>query len=172
MSIFSFKTNFMLNLPRYHYHGNSVRKLCVGLVFAVTSVLSLSAQAVEPTYTALFSSKAIKGYDTVAYFTEGKPVQGNEQYLTEYNKATWLFASQENLKLFIANPEKYAPQYGGYCAYAVSQNSTASIKPELFTIVDGKLYLNYNQSVNEKWLANRQDFVVQADKNWPTLLAD
>ena len=162
----------MVNLPRYHYRGNSFKKLCVGLAFAVTSVLSLSAQAVEPTYTALFSNKAIKGYDTVAYFTEGKPVQGSELYSTEYNKATWLFASQVNLELFISNAEKYAPQYGGYCAYAVSQNSTASIKPELFTIVDGKLYLNYNQSVNEKWLANRQNFIVQADKNWPTLLTD
>ena len=162
----------MVNLPRYHYRGNSFKKLCVGLAFAVTSVLSLSAQAVEPTYTALFSNKAIKGYDTVAYFTEGKPVQGREQYSTEYNKATWLFASQANLELFISNTEKYAPQYGGYCAYAVSQNSTASIKPELFTIVDGKLYLNYNQSVNEEWSANRQNFIVQADKNWPTLLAD
>ncbi|MFT5656503.1 MAG: YHS domain-containing protein [Arenicella sp.] len=172
MNFFSFMSDFMVSFPRQHYRHIKFRKLCIGLAFAITSVLSLSLQAVEPTYTALFSSKAIKGYDTVAYFTQGKPVQGSEEYSTEYNKATWLFSSQENLELFTANLEKYAPQYGGYCAYAVSKNSTASIKPKLFTIVEGKLYLNYNQSINEKWLANKQDFIVQADKNWPALIAE
>ncbi|MFT4629293.1 MAG: YHS domain-containing protein [Arenicella sp.] len=172
MNIFSFMSNFMVNCLRQYYPSSNVKKLSTGLAFAITSVLSLSLQAVEPTYTALFSSNAIKGYDTVAYFTQGKPVQGSEEYSTDYNKATWLFSSQENLELFISNPQKYAPQYGGYCAYAVSQNSTASIKPELFTIVEGRLYFNYNQSINEKWSVNKQDFIVQADKNWPALLAD
>ena len=172
MSIFSFMNNFVVDFPRLPYRGISFKKHCIGLVFATTALLSLGTQAVEPTYTALFSNKAIKGYDTVAYFTEGKPVQGSEQYATEYKQATWLFASQKNLELFISKPEKYAPQYGGYCAYAVSQNSTASIKPELFTIVEGKLYLNYNRSINEKWSANKDSFIVQADKNWPELLAD
>ena len=137
MNIFNFMSNFMVNCPRQYYRSSNVRKLSTGLAFAITSVLSLSVQAVEHTYTALFSSNAIKGYDTVAYFTQGKPVQGSEEYSTDYNKATWLFSSQENIELFISNPQKYAPQYGGYCAYAVSQNSTASIRPELFTIVEG-----------------------------------
>jgi len=141
-------------------------------VVLLAAMISTQAFALDPTYTALFSSEAIKGYDTVAYFTENKPVKGKSDFSTEYNEATWLFSSQENLDLFLANPEMYAPQYGGYCAYAVSQGSTASIKPELFTIHDGKLYLNYNEKINNKWNANKEAFISDADKNWPELLAD
>lgn len=133
---------------------------------------SINAAALDPTFTAFFSDQAIRGYDTVAYFTEGKPVKGSEKYSTEYNQADWLFSSQENLDLFLSDPEKYAPQYGGYCAYAVSQNTTASIQPELFTIVNDKLYLNYSESINQKWAADKQSFIEGADKNWPKLLAE
>lgn len=138
---------------------------------AFSLLLSTNALALDPVYTGFFSDKAIKGYDTVAYFTENKPVKGSTDYSFEYKGATWLFASQENLELFKDSPEKYEPQYGGYCAYAVSQNTTASIKPELFTIYDGKLYLNYNQSINDKWLKQKVSFIEDADKNWPGLLA-
>jgi len=153
---------------KYELIKNSILRFSL-----VTGLLLASlANAVDPTYTGFFSNNAIKGYDTVAYFTEGKPVEGDDKFSTEYNEATWLFSSQENLDLFLADPEKYAPQYGGYCAYAVSQNSTASIKPELFTIVDGKLYLNYNESINDKWRADKARFIVAADENWPKILAD
>ena len=144
-------------------------KISISLLFAL---VSFQALALDPTYTSLFSSKAIKGYDTVAYFTEGKPVEGKSEFTTEYKEATWLFSSQENLDLFLANPEKYAPQYGGYCAYAVSQGQTASIKPELFTIHEGKLYLNYSESINDRWLKNKEEFIVDADQNWPKLLSE
>lgn len=133
---------------------------------------SFQVHALDPTYTALFSDKAIRGYDTVAYFTEGKPVEGKSEFTTQYKEATWQFSSQKNLDLFLSNPDKYAPQYGGYCAYAVSQGQTASIKPELFTIHDGKLYLNYSQSINQRWLKNKEAFIVDADQNWPKLLND
>ncbi len=146
------------------------------LIFNKIILLSLlltvhSAHAIDPIFTTFFSDKAIRGYDTVAYFTEGKAVEGDEKFSTEYTQATWLFSSQQNLNLFKADPEKYAPQYGGYCAYAVSQNTTASIKPELFTIHEGKLYLNYSNSVNEKWLADKENFIVDADNNWPAISA-
>jgi len=144
----------------------------VQLTIICTMVLSGSAFALDPTYTGYFSSEAIKGYDTVAYFTEGKPVKGRDEYSTEHNQATWLFSSQQNLDLFLANPDMYAPQYGGYCAYAVATNTTASIKPELFTVVNDKLYLNYSKSINEKWLAQRDSYIVDADKNWPKLLTE
>lgn len=144
-------------------------KISLSLLFALASS---QVHALDPTYTSLFSNKAIKGYDTVAYFTEGKPVEGKDGFTTEYKEATWLFSSQKNLDLFLANPEKYAPQYGGYCAYAVSQGQTASIKPELFTIHEGKLYLNYNESINERWLKNKKAFIVDADQNWPKLLSE
>lgn len=131
-----------------------------------------SANAVDPTYTSIFSDKAIKGYDTVAYFTENQAVEGRDAFQAEYNGATWLFSSAENLALFEQDPAKYAPQYGGYCAYAVANNSTASIQPELFTVHNGKLYLNYNESVNKKWSADKENFIAAADRNWPALLAE
>ena len=133
-------------------------------------IMSMNAAALDPIYTPLLSNKAIKGYDTVAYFTEGKAVKGNKAHSTKYKGATWLFSSEENLNLFVATPEKYAPQYGGYCAYAVSQNTTASIQPKQFTIHEGKLYLNYNQKFNEIWLKDKENFIAAADKNWPSLL--
>jgi YHS domain-containing protein len=142
------------------------------VVAMLLAVISGKALALDPTYTALFSSDAIKGYDAVAYFTENAAIKGESEFSTEYQQATWLFSSQNNLDLFKSAPEKYAPQYGGYCAYAVSQGSTASIKPELFTIHDGKLYLNYNESVNKKWTQNKDAFIRDADQNWPELLAE
>ena len=148
-------------------------KLVLRKIFLLAALgISISVNALEPTYTALFSSNAIKGYDTVAYFTEGAPVKGTKQFSTEYQQATWWFASQQNLDLFLQSPEQYAPQYGGYCAYAVSQNTTASTEPELFTIVDGKLYLNYSEKINQQWSANKARFILDADNNWPSLLAE
>ena len=149
-----------------------MKSLLRNIILLATLGTAVSVNALEPTYTALFSSNAIRGYDTVAYFTEGAAVKGNKQFSTEYQQATWQFASQQNLDLFLGDPEKYAPQYGGYCAYAVSQNTTASIEPELFTIVDGKLYLNYSEKINQQWTADKARFIVDADKNWPKLLAD
>ncbi|MEQ9489172.1 MAG: YHS domain-containing (seleno)protein [Alphaproteobacteria bacterium] len=112
---------------------------------------------------------AIDGYDPVAYFTEGKPVEGDSEFSHNWNGATWHFSSAENRDLFAANPEKYAPQYGGYCAYAVSQGSTASIEPDAWSIVDGKLYLNYSQSVQSKWEKDKAGYITDADANWPDI---
>lgn len=140
--------------------------LMIGMIFSGLSF------ALDPVYTGFFSSEAIKGYDSVAYFTENKPVKGKSEFSLERDGATWLFASQENLDLFKADPEKYAPQYGGYCAYAVSQGTTASIKPELFTIHNGKLYLNYNEKINAQWSEKKDDFISKADVQWPKLLEE
>ena len=140
------------------------------LIFTVLLMFTSNVFAVDEIYTGFFSSAAIKGYDTVAFFTENKPVKGNSKYEHTWKDTTWRFSSQKNLDLFKTNPEKYAPQYGGWCAYAVSQNTTASIEPEYFTIVNGKLYLNYDSNINTKWLANRDNFIVDADRNWPGVL--
>lgn len=148
------------------------KTLLAQLIFVLSLIFSTQTFAVAPTFTAIFSSEAIRGYDPVAYFTEDKAVEGSDEFTFEYNQATWLFSSKQNLDLFKADPTKYAPQYGGYCAYAVSQGSTASIKPELFTIVDGKLYLNYSDSINKKWRANKDNFIIGGDKNWPQLLSE
>jgi len=113
---------------------------------------------------------AVKGYDVVAYFTEGVPVQGLPEFEYEWNGAKWRFSSSDNRELFKAAPEKYAPQYGGYCAYAVSRGTTADIDPEAWNIVDGKLYLNLNEDVQMKWKQDIPGYIEKADRNWPGVL--
>jgi YHS domain-containing protein len=134
------------------------------------SIYSVSSMAVDPIYTGGSARAAIKGYDTVAYFTQGEAVKGKTELSYEYLGATWWFSSEEHRLLFIASPEKYAPQYGGYCAYAVSRNTTASIKPKVFNIHEGKLYLNYNKGVQKRWLKNKSERIDDADDYWPQLL--
>ena len=109
---------------------------------------------------------AIHGYDPVAYFSESKPVLGNDQYTFVWNDAVWKFSSQKNLDTFKFDPEKYAPQFGGYCAYGMSQGYKAPIKPEAFTIVDEKLYLNYNLEVKTMWMKEQQVRIAKANENW------
>ncbi len=110
---------------------------------------------------------AIDGTDPVAYFTESRAVEGAKQFSTEWNGATWRFASAANLAAFTADPEKFAPQYGGYCAWAVSQGYTADIDPQAWKIVDGKLYLNYSKDVQRNWEGDVAGHIKMADANWP-----
>ena len=113
---------------------------------------------------------AIRGADPVAYFTENRAVEGSKKYQSTYKGAEFRFASAENKALFDKDPEAYAPQYGGYCAWAISHGYTASIVPEAFTIVDGKLYLNYSLSVRRQWEADQSNRIKLADQNWPSVL--
>jgi len=106
----------------------------------------------------------------VAYFTEGKPVKGKKAFSLTYQDVQWLFSSQENLNTFMADPEKYAPQYGGYCAYAVGIGQVAKGDPDHWDIVDGKLYLNYDSNTRNLWLEKPADYIVQGDANWPKVL--
>ncbi len=130
------------------------------------------ALAVDPVYTARFSDVAIKGYDPVAYFEEGKPVEGDDAFSYEWRGAEWRFVSQHHRELFVANPEQFAPQYGGYCAYAVSNGSTASIDPKAWDIHEGKLYLNYSLGIQKKWRQDKAERIAAADEKWPAILAD
>lgn len=123
-----------------------------------------------PVYTGLFNNVAVEGHDPVAYFTEGRPVEGSREFSTEYQGAEFRFASQENLDTFLADPEAYAPQYGGYCAWAISQGYTAKGDADLWRIVDGKLYLNYNRKVQQDWEQDIPGFIASADANWPAVL--
>ncbi len=150
----------------------------------VTAALMLSlasiVNAAEPINTlekkGLFGYKstdvAIRGGDTVAYWTQGKPMAGSDKFTTQWMGATWKFASQENLDLFTANPEKYAPQYGGYCAYGVAQGALVKIELDNWAIVDDKLYLNYDDGVQRKWDKDVPGFIETADKLFDKLLAD
>ncbi len=113
---------------------------------------------------------AIRGYDAVAYFTENKPVKGSDRHSLDWNGATWYFASADNRSRFKADPGKYAPQYGGYCAWAVANGYTASTDPAAWRIVNGKLYLNYSVGVREKWSQDIPGNIARGDKNWPAVL--
>lgn len=110
---------------------------------------------------------AVDGYDTVAYFTVGKPLKGNKSIEADWNGAKWLFSSEENKQAFLSSPEKYAPQYDGHCAYAAgAKNSKVKAVPDAWDIVDGKLYLNYSKGVQKSWLKKRDAYIVKADENW------
>lgn len=113
--------------------------------------------------------KAINGYDPVAYFTEGKPVLGDPKISYAYQGADWHFASAQNRDTFKADPEKYAPQYGGYCAYGTAEGHKAPTEADAWTINDGKLYLNYNTKVRTMWDKDRVGNIKKADTNWPTI---
>ena len=139
-------------------------------VLIVMSFASLqSANAADAVYTSFFSNKAAGGYDVVSYFTENKAVEGSDKYKLQYNGAEWLFSTNEHLTLFKNNPEKYAPQYGGYCAWAMADNETAPGKPVFWSVYKGKLYLNYDESVQATWIADKDNFITQADLNWSKL---
>ncbi len=126
-----------------------------------------SAEAVTPINNS--PGVTLKGYDAVAYFTKGKPIKGSKEYEVDWMGAKWHFSSAENRELFAKNPGKYAPQYGGYCAYAVSQGVTADIDPMAWKIVNGNLYLNLSLAVARIWRKDIPGYIEKADKNWPKL---
>jgi YHS domain-containing protein len=114
---------------------------------------------------------ALEGYDPVAYFTEGEPIEGKAEYTATHDGATYRFANAEHLAAFEADPARYAPAYGGYCAYGLAMGQKVGTDPEVWEIVDGQLYLNVNEDVQERWEANIPGFVATADHNW-SLVAD
>ncbi|MEL6288502.1 MAG: YHS domain-containing (seleno)protein [Pseudomonadota bacterium] len=144
------------------------------LLGAALGVVAAASVDIRPSlagrhYTGLVRGTAVGGYDPVAYFTQSKAIRGAKDITTEWDGVTWRFASAENRDLFTANPTKYAPQYGGFCAYAVGYGSTAKGDPKQWKIVDGKLYLNYNRSIKRKWERKQSSLIKAADKNWPKL---
>ena len=117
------------------------------------------------------SGLALQGYDPVAYFTDRQPVRGKAEFTARHEGATYRFASAANRDAFAAAPAKYAPQYGGYCAFGLASGYKAPIEPDAWTVVDGKLYLNYNRSVRSRWSTDIPGFIRKADANWPTVRA-
>lgn len=138
------------------------------LIATVTVAVRSASASVDPINKNIFGT-ALKGYDAVAYFKESRPVKGLDEFRYEWMGAKWYFASAANRDEFAGNPEKYAPQFGGYCAWAVAHGYTASIDPEAWRIVDGKLYLNYSKDVQKKWEADVPGFIRQGNENWPKL---
>ncbi len=126
----------------------------------VLMTMSISAQ------NNLKDGVAIQGYDPVAYFVEGKAVLGLKEIKTQYDNATYYFATEVNKEEFVKNPDKFVPQYGGYCAYGLSKGYKAPIDPKAFTIVEDKLYLNYSLDVKAEWMKQREERIVKANENW------
>ncbi|MBU4527238.1 MAG: tat pathway signal sequence domain protein [Hoeflea sp.] len=109
---------------------------------------------------------AIDGHDPVAYFTQGKAVPGDAGITASHDGATYQFSSEEHKALFVADPDKFAPQYGGYCAYGAAQGYKAPVEPDKFTLLDGKLYLNYNARVQGTWIKDTAGYIEKADAFW------
>jgi hypothetical protein len=146
--------------------------LCGLAAALLLSPSDVRAQAKKPLVYADFASRlAIDGHDAVAYFKTGQPQAGVPEHTLSWNGASWHFTSAENKAAFAANPQAFAPQYGGYCAWAVSEGYTAKGDPRHWRIVDGKLYLNYNASVQKDWAKDIPARIVKGDKNWPTVLS-
>jgi YHS domain-containing protein len=137
--------------------------LAAGLLLGAVPALAAAPQNLSR------AGIAAGGYDVVAYFTDGAAVEGSDAHVHEWQGATYRFASKEHRDLFAADPGKYAPQYGGYCAYAMSRGDKAKIDPEVFTVEDGKLYLNYSFKIRAKWDEERADYIRKADGHWKKL---
>lgn len=149
-------------------YSRGLAKPAIGIILALLSMTAAAGK--DPVYTGFLSDTALKGYDAVSYFTAAEPLKGDKSFSVEWRGASWLFASAANRDMFEAAPEKYAPQYGGYCAWAVSQGYTASGDPTVWAIVDGKLYVNYNDDVGRKWRKDPQRFIALANEQWPNVL--
>ncbi|MFT6269950.1 MAG: YHS domain-containing protein [Alphaproteobacteria bacterium] len=136
------------------------------LVILLLSVFTSAAFAKDPIKTGTFNNKAIYGFDTVAYFTQGKPIKGQDDVTSEWRGATWHFSNVEHKTMFDDSPEKYAPQYGGHCAYAMSKGKFVGIDEDAFTIYNEKLYLNYSKGVREDWLKDKDGSIQLADDEY------
>lgn len=145
------------------------RTILTRLMFAVVLAVATSGAAFADGKVFATSDGAIRGYDPVAYFNEGKPMKGAAEHTYDWNGVTWKFASAANRDAFAAEPERYAPKYGGYCAWAVSQGYTAEIDPDAWKIVDGALYLNYSAGVQKKWAQDIPGNIAAAEGNWPKI---
>lgn len=140
------------------------------LLFAL-GVPALASASPAPSVSATEAGVAIGGYDPVGYFTEGRPVPGSDNLTLRWNGATWRFASAESRARFEANPDAYAPAFGGYCAWAISQNYIAPGDPQVWRIVDGRLYLNFNRRAQALWEADLAAAIARGNANWPTVLS-
>jgi YHS domain-containing protein len=138
------------------------------LTFAVTLLFSFAALAQKGEKPLIFSNKsgAIKGYDPVAYFSKSQPTKGRDNITYEWQGATWHFENEENKSVFVKNPEKYAPQYGGYCAYGLAKGYKVKIEPDVWAIENGKLYLNYDKGVQKDWDKDRMGYIKKANENF------
>jgi YHS domain-containing protein len=147
------------------------RKTCLATAAVCVLAVAAALAMVMPAWAGEYFEKggvALRGHDPVAYFSENKPVMGSPEYKAEHQGSTFHFANKANRDAFAAEPAKYAPQYGGFCAFGMSNGYKAATDPAAFRVVSGKLYLNYNREVQTMWSADIPGFIVKADGHWPT----
>jgi hypothetical protein len=147
------------------------RHIGPGLV-AVALLLSGLAHADNPPVAIDDAGRAIRGYDAVAYFADGQPQPGSAAFSHDWKDAVWLFASAAHRDAFKADPERYAPQFGGYCAYAITKGHVLEARPEVWSIVDDKLYLNLGPGAQSRWREDVPGNIARATNNWPGALVD
>ena len=152
-------------MKRDIFSPTAIRRTAAALVVAVLAAGASAGEFFEK------DGVALRGYDPVAYFKDGQPVKGAAAYTAVYGGSTFHFASQANREAFVADPTKYAPQYGGFCAYGAAGGYKAAIDPAAFSVVNGKLYLNYDRTVQKEWNKDVPGYIAKADKNWPTVSA-
>jgi len=143
--------------------------VAMAFIFAALSTTQHAFAKPDEIYTSWRNNLAVGGYDVVS-FHRGNPVEGRPKLTTRWKGAQWQFINQRNLDAFLENPEKYAPAYGGYCAWAVAKGKLAKGKPKHWTIKDGVLYLNFNKKIKDRWLKDTDNFIEQANKKWPGIL--
>jgi len=149
-----------------------VNKNLVSATLLAAALLMSAGQAlgVPPINRTAIGKLAVKGYDCVSYFEKGKAEKGSKDFSQKHKGAVWRFSTRKHLEMFQKNPKKYAPQYGGYYAWAVSQGNTAKINPKSWKTVKGKRYLNFSKSIQAKWGKDIPGNIAKADKIWPTLI--
>ncbi|MEM8590920.1 MAG: YHS domain-containing (seleno)protein [Pseudomonadota bacterium] len=146
---------------------NLVKTLVLGAV--TTGIMASTAFALGQEINASNTGLALQGYDPVAYFTEGKPTEGNWKITAIYNDATYRFSSEEHKAAFEADPEAYLPQYGGFCAFGAAMGYKFDGDPEHWKVVDGELFLNISADIQERWVQDIPGFIEKADANWPEI---
>ena len=147
----------------------SVRRF--GSIVAVLALFTVVASAAgKPAINLSRGQLALGGYDAVAYIADGKALQGSASFEYRWMDATWRFASADHRDQFSKDPQRYAPQFGGYCAYAVSQGHTANGDPKVWRVVDGRLYLNYSTDAQKLWEEDVPGNITKGQQNWPSVL--
>ncbi len=152
-----------MQAPAIRLDRRALASLFIGLAVAG------HARAAQPEVQAS-AGLALRGHDAVSYFTDGAPRPGDARFEAEWRGARWRFASAAHRDLFLADPDRYAPRYGGHCAWAMSQGYLAPADPRQWRIVEGALYVNYDAAVQRRWLRDIPGFIAAADRNWPGVL--
>ncbi|MGB7433447.1 MAG: YHS domain-containing (seleno)protein [Ahrensia sp.] len=149
--------------------SNMTRRSALLMLSAAAATMSLTPGAFAASVNLNNTGVAVQGYDPVAYFTDDAAVRGDSTITAQYDGATYHFASAENRDAFVANPAQYAPAYGGFCAFAVANGYTAKIDPAAYSVVDGKLYLNFSKGVRSRWNRDIPGNITKGNANWPSL---